>query len=173
MDIILSCLQTTMIWPQYESVAKLIPIANFTILRIFNLKAWSIHNNLSILFSLVNLVISWRMVSYGLLRRLALVRTDVSEEPGAFFIRVTKIGELGTTQAATRNRRTLRRNTKLPSQTSVLTRATRRNYPEDTILHSHGRENLKSYIIISSMSTEILFLKCNWDRYNSSKGSRK
>jgi hypothetical protein len=51
------------------------------------------------------------MVSSGLLRRVALVRTDVSEEPGASFIRVTKIGALGTTQAATSNRRTLRRNT--------------------------------------------------------------
>jgi hypothetical protein len=50
------------------------------------------------------------MVSSGLLRRVALVRTDVSEEPGASFIIVTKIGELGTTQAATSNRRTLRRN---------------------------------------------------------------
>jgi hypothetical protein len=39
-----------------------------------------------------------------LLRRVALVRTDVSEEPGASFIRVTKIGELGTSQAATSNR---------------------------------------------------------------------
>jgi hypothetical protein len=38
---------------------------------------------------------------------VALVRTDVSEEPGASFIRVTKIGALGTTQAATSNRRTL------------------------------------------------------------------
>jgi hypothetical protein len=50
------------------------------------------------------------MVSSGLLRRLALVTTDVSEELGASFIRVTKIGELGATQAATSNRRTLRRN---------------------------------------------------------------
>jgi hypothetical protein len=32
------------------------------------------------------------------------------------------------------------------SETTVLTRATRRNIPEDTILHSHCRENLKSYI---------------------------
>jgi hypothetical protein len=32
------------------------------------------------------------------------------------------------------------------SKTLVLTRATRRNNPEDTILHSHRRENLKSYI---------------------------
>jgi hypothetical protein len=31
------------------------------------------------------------------------------------------------------------------SETSVLTRATRRNNPEDTILHSHRHENLKSY----------------------------
>jgi hypothetical protein len=41
------------------------------------------------------------MVSSGMLRRVALVRTYVSEEPGASFIRVTKIGVLGTTQAAT------------------------------------------------------------------------
>jgi hypothetical protein len=46
-----------------------------------------------------------------MLRRVALVRIDVSEEPSASFIRVTRIGELGTTQAATSNRRKLRRNT--------------------------------------------------------------
>jgi hypothetical protein len=50
------------------------------------------------------------MVSSGMLRRVALVRTGVSEEPGASFIRVIIIGDLGTTQAATSNRRTLRRN---------------------------------------------------------------
>jgi hypothetical protein len=49
-------------------------------------------------------------VSSGMLRRVALVRTDVSEEPSAFFIRVTRIGELGTTQAASSNRFTQRRN---------------------------------------------------------------
>jgi hypothetical protein len=31
------------------------------------------------------------------------------------------------------------------SKTSVLTRATQRNIQEDTVLHSHRRENLKSY----------------------------
>jgi hypothetical protein len=32
------------------------------------------------------------------------------------------------------------------SETSVLTRATLRSIPEHTILHSHRRENLKSYM---------------------------
>jgi hypothetical protein len=45
----------------------------------------------------------------GMLRRMALVITDVSEELSAFFIRATGIGELGTMVAAvTSNRRTQR-----------------------------------------------------------------
>jgi hypothetical protein len=51
------------------------------------------------------------MPSSGMLRRVALVRIDVSEERIASMIRVTRIGELGTTLALTSNRRTLRRNT--------------------------------------------------------------
>jgi hypothetical protein len=43
-----------------------------------------------------------------MLRHVALVKTDVSEELSASFIRVTRIGELGTTLAVTSNRRTLR-----------------------------------------------------------------
>jgi hypothetical protein len=39
------------------------------------------------------------MVSSGMLRHVTLVRTDVSEELRASFIRVTRIGELGTTLA--------------------------------------------------------------------------
>jgi hypothetical protein len=40
----------------------------------------------------------------GMLRRVALLRTDVSEEGTAPIIRVTRIGELGTALAVTSNR---------------------------------------------------------------------
>jgi hypothetical protein len=53
------------------------------------------------------------MVSPGMLRRVAVVKTDVSEEVSASFIRVTRLGELETTLAVISNRRILRRNTKL------------------------------------------------------------
>jgi hypothetical protein len=47
------------------------------------------------------------MASSWILRPVALVRTDVSEELSASIIRLTRIGELGTTLAVTSNRRTL------------------------------------------------------------------
>jgi hypothetical protein len=48
-----------------------------------------------------------RMASSEMLRSVALVRTDVSEELSAPIIRVTRIGELGTTLDISSNRRTL------------------------------------------------------------------
>jgi hypothetical protein len=74
-----------------------------------------------------------------MLRHVALVKTDVSEERSASIISVTRIDELGKMLAVTSNRRTLRRNT---------ITATWRNIPEDDILHSHRREKLKSYIAL-------------------------
>jgi hypothetical protein len=44
------------------------------------------------------------MASYGMLHRVALVRTDVSEELCSVFTRVTRIGELRTTLAVTKRR---------------------------------------------------------------------
>jgi hypothetical protein len=46
------------------------------------------------------------------------------------------------------------------SETSVHTRSTRRHIPEDSILHSHRRENPKSYIIIT-YSYIIWFSECD------------
>jgi hypothetical protein len=45
------------------------------------------------------------MVCSGMLRRVAFVRTDVSEELSASFIRVTRIGELGTPLAVISSQR--------------------------------------------------------------------
>jgi hypothetical protein len=87
------------------------------------------------------------MLSSGMLRYVALVRTDVSEEISTSFIKVKRIGELVTASIVPSSLIfvTLMNEALGSSETSVLTRATRRNVPEDAILHSHLRENLKSY----------------------------
>jgi hypothetical protein len=53
------------------------------------------------------------MAPSGILRPVALITIDVSEELSAAVIRATRIGEQGTTLAVTSNRRMLRRNTKV------------------------------------------------------------
>jgi UDP-N-acetylglucosamine 2-epimerase len=108
---------------------------------------------------------------------VTLVRTEVSEERIASMFRVERIGEEITMLAATYNLRTSRRKTDhirkeaiestaiiVPgslflftlmmeaihsSETSVLTRTTRSHIAENGILHSHRRENLKSYIALT------------------------
>jgi hypothetical protein len=92
------------------------------------------------------------MASSEMLRCVALVRTDVSEELTASFIRVTRIDELGTMLVTANIPRSpslviLMMEALSSSETAVLTRDTQRKIPEDAILHSHSRENLKSYII--------------------------
>jgi hypothetical protein len=79
------------------------------------------------------------MPSSGILRRVALVRTDVLEELSASFIRVTRIGERGTTLSVRLTFLdhfilvTLMMEVLSSFETSVLTRATRRKIPEDGI----------------------------------------
>jgi hypothetical protein len=62
------------------------------------------------------------MASSRMLRRVALVRTDVSEELSPSFIRVTRIGELRTTLDVISNRRKLRRSAKIVFVQPVWTR---------------------------------------------------
>jgi hypothetical protein len=88
--------------------------------------------------------ISGRMLSCGTLRRVVLVRTDVSEERSAYIFRVTITGEPRTTLTVSSNQRTLRRN---------------------IILHSHRRENLKFYQEYPGTKisyTIHLYISCNY-----------
>jgi hypothetical protein len=61
------------------------------------------------------------MASSGMLRHVALVRTDVSEDLIASFIRVTRISELGTTLAITSSVRWLLVTANVPSLTILVT----------------------------------------------------
>jgi hypothetical protein len=92
------------------------------------------------------------MVSSEMLRRVALVRTDVLEELSCNLVIASVVPSSPILV-------TLMKDALSSSETSVLTRATRRNIPEDTILHSHRRKNLNSYIgTMLAVTSNALFL---------------
>jgi hypothetical protein len=72
------------------------------------------------------------MVSFGMLRRVALVRTDVSEELSASFIRVLVTASVVHSSIILF---TVIKKAISSTETSALTRATWRNIRVDSILH--------------------------------------
>jgi hypothetical protein len=99
------------------------------------------------------------MPSSGILRRVALVRTDVSQ--GIHFVFLRSVRRLVVTANAVPSSTilvTMMREVLRSSETSVLTRATRRNIPEDGILHNHRRENLKSYVALTGYKEIFTFV---------------
>jgi hypothetical protein len=103
-SIILECLFLFVKWPWTPLTLRKIYVLDI-------LSTTFIQNNLHF-WKIWMLSRQWlqRMASSGMLRRVALVRSDVSEELSASFIRVTRIGELETMLAVTCNRRMLQRN---------------------------------------------------------------
>jgi hypothetical protein len=74
------------------------------------------------------------MASSGMLSRVALERTDVSEELGISFIRVTRIGVRASVVPSSQILVTLMKEAPSSSETLILSRVTRRNIPEDAVL---------------------------------------
>jgi hypothetical protein len=106
------------------------------------------------------------MLSSGMLRRVARVRTAVTEEHSASVIRVTRIGvrRLLVTDNVIPSSLilvTLMMEAVNSSETPDRTRATQRNIPQGGILHSQRHKNLKSYICSRAIPPELIpFVKC-------------
>jgi hypothetical protein len=85
------------------------------------------------------------MASSGMLRTVALVRTDVSQELSALvFLR--SVSRLLVTASVAHSLPiivTLMKEALRSSETSFITKSARSNIPEDAILRSHCRENLQ------------------------------
>jgi hypothetical protein len=93
------------------------------------------------------------MPSPGMLRRVALVRSDVAVECSTLCLLVTANVVPSSPIFVTQMTEAI-----LSSEISILNRAVLHNMKEDGILYSHHRGNLKSYLLSNGSLPSIQFI---------------
>jgi hypothetical protein len=107
------------------------------------------------------------MVSSGMLRRVVLLRTDDSEEPSArfeqihIFLRsVHRLLVAASVVASSPILVTLMKEALGTSESSVLTRATRRNIPEDIVLYKNpARISQETHYVSATELSRLMLCK--------------